>query len=347
MSTEISKAEVGAVTEIERFLSGCRHSLPYHHIHWLEAIKLSYGHDYVYLVARESGRIVGIMPICIFRDLTGEKSFCSLPFCDIGGHVSEKEDIGGALIGYALDQLKIENCSLIEIRQRSEKTESVENFTHHKVSMLLKLPDSPDHLIGSFKSKLRSQIKKAEKNGLKFECSSDARSVGEFYSVFSRNMHSLGSPVHSLKWFNTLQSLYENNMLIGKVYYDEEVVGAGVMMISGANVVIPWASTLRRYNRLAPNMLLYWNFLRIACERGCAIFDFGRSTYLEGTYKFKEQWGAEPVLLDWRCLNRDGQALEISSTSSKIRSMVESIWKISPLALANFLGPHLRKHISL
>ena len=62
---------------------------------------------------------------------------------------------------------------------------------------------------------------------------------------------------------------------------------------------IPWAASLRTHNRYSPNMLLYWSVLAFACEKGYRNFDFGRSTPGEGTYRFKEQWGARPVQLYW------------------------------------------------
>ena len=67
-------------------------------------------------------------------------------------------------------------------------------------------------------------------------------------------------------------------------------------------VEVPWASSIRDYNSLCPNHLLYWHILDAAVADGCAVLDFGRSTPNEGTFKFKEQWGAQPVPLHWEYL---------------------------------------------
>ena len=334
--------------EVSKFLTSSNVSLAYHHIQWLEAVKEAYGHDYHYLIAKETGKIVGVLPICIFKGLLGKKSYCSLPFCDIGGVVSEKEQVREALINNALGMIEGDNCHQLEIRQHSMKPATDTDFTNQKVSMLLELPDSSEKLMKAFRSKLRSQVKRAEKNGLTFDYASDKRGIEDFFFIFSRNMHCLGSPVHSIKLFEALQEAYQENLLVGRVAYDNKVVGAGILMFSGKNVSIPWASTLKEYNRLAPNMWLYWNLLRISCERGCKTFDFGRSTYQESTFNFKEQWGAKPALLDWQYLDKSGQAVVYSpSKSGKLRQFVETLWKRSPLTMVNFLGPHLRKHISL
>jgi len=136
-----------------------------------------------------------------------------------------------------------------------------------KVRMLLKLPASSEELWKSFKSKLRSQIKKAEKNGLSFRWGTRA-DITDFYMVFSRNMHTLGSPVHSKKWIEAVYNGYGTNARIGLVYKDTLPVGCGMILSTEHGVSIPWASTLREFNRLSPNMMLYWNFLKFASDQG-------------------------------------------------------------------------------
>jgi len=348
MKVNVTEAVQADRAEIENFLFNCDDSFAYHHPQWLEAIKQVYGYDNYYLVAKEVNSIVGILPICIFKGIFRQESYCSLPFCDVGGVVTAHEYVREALVKHALQLLNRNNSKHLEIRQRSSGSRTETAFTNRKVSMLLSLPGCSETLMKGFKSKLRSQIKRAEKNGLTFDCTSEESAIGDFYEIFASNMHRLGSPVHSLKWFQTIRRLYIDNFLVGRVLCGDKVVGVGIIIFSGNNVSIPWASTLREYNHLAPNMWLYWNLLRISCERKCQTFDFGRSTFQEGTFKFKEQWGAKPVLLDWQYLNQSGlSSVSLPLKLGKTRQFFEFFWKRTPLFVANFLGPKLRKHISL
>ena len=174
------------------------------------------------------------------------------------------------------------------------------------------------------------------------------QSVDDFYHVYSRNMHTLGSPSHDINWFRELVKLYQENILVGRVWHDNQIIGSGILIFNGDKVSIPWASTLREYNHLAPNMLLYWNLLRISSDKGCKVFDFGRSTFGEGTFKFKRQWGASPVLLDWTYLDGSGTARQMDTSShGSGRKILEQLWIKMPLSIANFIGPKLRRHISL
>ena len=92
-------------------------------------------------------------------------------------------------------------------------------------------------------------------------------------------------------------------------------------------------------------MLLYWTCLSFACESGYSIFDFGRSTVGESTYKFKEQWGAKPVQLHWHYwLRKDGEMPDITPRNPKYKLAVE-LWKKLPVTVTRVLGPHIIKNI--
>lgn len=323
---------------------------PYHFWGWGKAVTQGYGHKHLNIVALEQGKIVGVCSLVLMAKFGFSKSFCSLPFCDIGGALADSEQIKAQILTFAQALAKDHNCQNLDIREQGLQVTDPKHLAGKKVSMILSLPETADELMASFKSKLRSQIRKSEKNGLTYEFGTGHRFVEGFYQVFSVNMHRLGSPVHSLKWFTSVAENYVDRHQIVLVKKDEHVIGAGFILFSGSKVSIPWASTLAEFNRLAPNMMVYWALLKFSCDHGCKYFDFGRSTFGEGTFKFKQQWGAQPQALQWYNL-LDGQATSdeesASSGPSTIRTLVEKIWRAMPLSLANMLGPILRKHISL
>jgi FemAB-related protein (PEP-CTERM system-associated) len=347
VSTLVSVVNEKEMARVNDYLAKSFFATPYHHMQWLQAVKKAYGFNFEYVIAETNSNIEGVLPICLFKSITGKNSFCSLPFCDVGGVVADSDIVREKLVQFALARVGKSQATSIELRQRTTEELSDTDMSERKVSMLLDLPESAEILLASFKSKLRSQVNKAEKNGLSFDAANDEKSIDDFFYVFCRNMHLLGSPTHSIKWFRALRETYQDDLIVGRVWFDGKIVGAGILLFSGSNVSIPWASTLRDYNRLAPNMLLYWNLLRLSCERECKQFDFGRSTYDEGTYRFKKQWGAKPVPLDWVTLDKQGIVMETSGNKGRARDMVEIIWKKLPLPVVNFIGPRLRRHISL
>jgi serine/alanine adding enzyme len=215
----------------------------------------------------------------------------------------------------------------------------------HKVRMLLDLPASSELLMNSFKSKLKSQIRKPTKEGLSAKIGS-IELFDDFYRVFSENMRDLGSPVHSKRLIRSVFEVFPGDAKIAVVYKQDEPT-AGSVVIGFKDVLEnPWASSLRKYSKLSPNMLLYWSMLDYACERGYKFFDFGRSAPEEGTYKFKEQWGAKPNPLHWHCVLLNGSEGAPSLEKSQFSKMIE-YWKKLPVPVTKFVGPMIRKHISL
>ncbi len=337
------------------FVSAHKDATAYHLFAWRAAVEKAYGHQGHYLMAEENGQVVGLLPLFFMRFPLLYRKVVSLPFCDVGGALAVREDVAQRLYDEALAITERLGAGSLEVRCRAELPALQRTGLHSttrtdKVSMLLKLPGSSEALWEGFKSKLRSQVRKAEKNNLTFSWG-DKNDRGDFYAVFSKNMRELGSPVHSRGWIDAVLDGFGHQARLGLVYHETKPVGAGIILCQGRKVSIPWASTLREYNQFSPNMLLYWNFLQFAADTGCNQFDFGRSTIGEGTYKFKAQWGTEPHTLYWHTVYlRPGAKVtptEATETNNRKRELAANLWSRLPLWLANILGPVLRRHISL
>jgi FemAB-related protein (PEP-CTERM system-associated) len=316
---------------------------PYHLRAWRAAVADAYGYRSKVLLAREGGAITGYLPVCIVtRPLRGAQ-WSALPFCDLGGPLADTRQSAAALLDRAVHDAASQGAGLearcIDPHLAPEG---------RKVRMVLALPDSAEALMKSYAPKLRSQIRKAEKNGLSCAIEAGVPAVDAFYQVYSRNMRRLGSPPHSRRWFESVQQHYGRDMFIMVVRHDGKAIGAGLVLQCGHKAAIPWASTLAEYNTLAPNMLLYWKVQAHLCELGVRQFDFGRSTFGEGTYNFKKQWGALPLVLDWQEWDASGvRRPSLPTRASRLRPLIEQGWSRLPLSVTNKLGPRLRRYITL
>lgn len=313
----------------------------YQQFAWGQAVKNAYGFEPVYLVADNNGEVTGVLPLIRLKIPFLGSQLVSLPYCDLAGVLADDENIAAELCDYALNFAKGNNDKKVELRQSAEKEESAQT---NKVRMILRLPGSSEELMSGFKAKLRSQVKKPIRDGLTAQLGG-LELVPQFYHVFCKNMRDLGSPVHSRKWIEAIVRNYGDQARVGLVFTSEGIpAAAGIILFSHKTVSIPWASSLLRYNNYNPNMLLYWTFLSFAADNGFRYFDFGRSTPGEGTYKFKQQWGAQPVPLDWVDLLNPSPA---TRNGSGFRAQVEKVWQKLPLGVANLVGSRLRKYISL
>lgn len=345
---QIRRATAADMQRWDAFVAAHKEGTPYQFWAWQEAVEKAYGYRHQYLLAEDGNDICGILPLIDFRMPLCGSRLISLPFCDAGGVLARDQRTAAALLEQA------EQTASYKLRATSAQLPHLENKTS-KVRMVLDLPGDSTILMERMKSKLRSQVKKPQRDGLSVQLGG-RELVDDFYAVFSENMRDLGSPVHSRGWIDAIVEFYADKCRVGAVYTPQgEVAAAGIILLHPALVTIPWASARTVFNRMNPNMLLYWSFLSFASDNAYPHFDFGRSTPEEGTYRFKKQWGAKPYPLYWYEVpggqganyTRQERQKDVQDRGSFLRHCITSMWQRLPLPVANTLGPELRKYISL
>jgi FemAB-related protein (PEP-CTERM system-associated) len=169
--------------------------------------------------------------------------------------------------------------------------------------------------------------------------------LDDFYSVFARNMRDLGTPVHSKRLFMTVLAAFGERVVIHVVRLNGQPLAGGLSIRFRDDVLVPWASSLRAYRHLCPNMLLYWTMMERAVDGHVEHFDFGRSSRDSGTEAFKLQWGASARPLYWEYLLLAGRsAPDHGPDNPRFQAAVE-IWKRLPCSLTNRVGPVIARHL--
>ena len=321
---------------------------------WKDIIEGTYGHKSYYLLAESNAKITGILPLVHMKSLLFGNRLVSMPFMSYGGVLADSPAIADLLLQQAIKTCSDLKASRIELRHLHPTDglfpDNPGNYDilpgANKVRMILDLPALPEELFSSFKSKLRSQILRPKKEGMTFAIGGEEL-LNDFYRVFATNMRDLGSPVHSKRLFHKLFHHLGDHSKLGIVKHRDLPVAAGLIVTFRDTAEILWASSLRDFNRLGPNMLLYWSFLEYTCIQGFRHFDFGRSTPAGGTYKFKEQWGAQPRKLHWDVYGRFGDGKEPSENNSAWMVRATQVWQRLPVFVTNLIGPRIRASISL
>ena len=321
----------------------------------------------------------GILPLVFLEIPIFGKRLVSMPYFDHGGILADSMESEERLLQAAIHLGKKLGAKSIELRQ-AEKLATFENSTNNekkqppvrsmklelgiaakswqssdvtwslksqKVRLLLSLPEDSDALMKSFKSKLRSQIKRPIKAGLEAKVGG-VELLNDFFNVFSINMRDLGSPVHSKALPRCVLDGLQDEARVVVVYRGHTPVASSLMVGFKDTMINPWSSALRQYSKDSPNMLLYWTMLSYAADHEYQYFDFGRSTPGEGTYRFKTQWGAKPHPMYWYTIHLDKSKPPNTSTSiNKKRAMAVQLWQKLPVSITRIIGPPIRKHIDL
>ena len=340
LATEVTIEHDG--TEWTQYVDRNPAATGYHDWSWRAVFTNAFGHETAYFVARRQRRIVGVLPTVLLDSWLFGRAMISLPFLNYGGLVADDADAAAALFAEAAALAERRKCRYLELRH-TDRMFREQPCRRHKVAMLLRL-QAPDSMWEGFDRKVRNQVRKAEKSGLTYH-SGGAELIDEFYGVFARNMRDLGTPVYSRRFFAEIVAAFPARARIHVVRKETVPVAAGFTFRTRTNLEIPWASSVRDFNALCPNHLLYWNVLKGAAETGCTTFDFGRSTPNEGTYKFKEQWGAEPLPLCWEYGIAPESALPNASPSNPKFHLAISLWQKLPLSIATRLGPMIVRSI--
>jgi serine/alanine adding enzyme len=328
------------------FVLGADGSCCYHLIAWKDMIEKSFGHKTHYLLSEDDqGNVDGVLPLAHLRSRLFGSFMVSLPYFNYGGICAKDPQVAEALRRQAVEIAREGGAGHIEFRYVARDGGDLP-FKLSKVSMRLSLPENDDLLWNRLSSKLRSQVRRPTKEGMR-AVFGRAEELDSFYHVFSVNMRDLGTPVYSRQFFRNILDCFPETSWICTVYDKQDKAVASGFLVGFKDVLeIPWASSLREYSRHSPNMLLYWNCLKVACEKGFRVFDFGRSTPGEGTYKFKEQWGAQPVPLHWHYWLRNGGPLpELNPKNPKYQLAIR-FWKSLPVGVTRLIGPHVVKYLA-
>ena len=115
---------------------------------------------------------------------------------------------------------------------------------------------------------------------------------------------------------------------------------AAVMNFYFRDEVLPYygGGTAQARQR-AGNDFMYWEVMRRAADRGCRLFDFGRSKIGTGAYAFKHNWGFTPAPLHYRYRLAPGAAIPDHNPLNPKYRLFIAAWKRLPLPVANLLGP--------
>lgn len=325
------------------FIKNHPESTYYHLYEWKWCLESTYSIETLYLEAIDDNKIVGVFPVA----LAGLKVFLhiavSLPFCNYGGPLVILKDVENALINKAKNIIRsrYRNVKGIELRKIKREPKSQSNF----VTMIRELLNNSEVLWKTLRTKERNQVRKAEKSGLKIRYGKEY--LDEFYQIYAKNMHRLGTPVHSKRWFSHILDTMDDQTDLITVWLESTPIAGMLIFKFKDSISDPYASTLKGYNPLCPNALMYWGALKFGCENGFKYFDFGRSSVGSSTFKFKKHWGGHSVPLNYEFIsfgNKPNLTSENKYTESKAL-LAAKCWSKIPYSISLWLGPKIRKYI--
>jgi FemAB-related protein (PEP-CTERM system-associated) len=323
----------------DRFVGAHPDATFYHLWEWRHIFERAFHHRTEYLAATCDGEIVGVLPLVIVESWILARYAVSLPFVNYGGVLATDARAPRALVDHATALASRGRWTHIELRHREPMFDGLP-VKQHKVSMAFTLPETKQAAWDGLDRKVRNQIRKAQKSGL-----TAALGGGElldcFYDIFARNMRDLGTPVYPESFFAETLRRFPDRTRIGVVRHGTQPVAAGFISTFRDVIEVPSAGSLREFRSQCPNYLLYWSVIEHAIAAGARVLDFGRSTPGEGTFLFKQQWGARPGPLSWEYQMLSRRDVPDRSPANSRFAPAIAVWKHLPVGLTRLVGPHV------
>ena len=306
---------------------------------WAQYVVRPLGHKTFHLVAHENGIVHGVLPLTLIRSHLFGNRMISQAFSNYGGPLVENKAALSALYESAVELSEKYECDSMEFRNIDPLPYDLHQRTD-KVTMCLELSADPAELWKQLRPQIRNRIRKAEKAGLTV-ATGGMELLTEFYRIWTRRMHQLGTPCYPRKLFSAVLKTFPDDSRIFMVRLTGAPVGG--LFVYGFNGLAQsrWGAVLTEYNDISPNYLLNWAAMKHFSAAGAKLFDFGRSTVDSGQHIFKKRWGAKQIPLAYQYWTRPGHALSIAKPDNpKYAARVET-WKKLPLWLTRLAGPYI------
>lgn len=326
----------------DAFVASCPEATFFHRAGWKTILERTFGHRTHFLYAESDGTIQGILPLAEVKSWLFGYSLCSLPFCVYGGIVAKSEVARDQLDLAAQKLASTLNVDHLEYRSFQA---THPNWAHKDLYVTFRKAISSDHEenMAAIPRKQRAMVRKGIKAGLRGEIDG---TVDRFFALFSENVHRHGTPALPKQYFQLLMEVFGNDCEVLTVVDQRNRPLSSVLTFYFRDEVLPYYAGDHFAGReVAANDFKYWDLMQRAVERGCKLFDYGRSKVGTGPYYFKKNWGFAPISLNYEYqLHRATSVPDQNPLNPKYRIFIKA-WQTMPLALANWLGPHIVKYL--
>lgn len=309
----------------------------YHDWAWRRVLAEAFGHRPRFLIARRDERVVGVLPLVEVKTLLFGHSLVSLPFCPYAGPLAEDRATYDALDERAEAMGRELGVDFVEYRGLGDSHRDWPRQDLY-VTFRKTLLDSPEANLAAIPRKQRAMVRKGIRNALR----SDTGDLDAFFELFVDNVHRHGTPPHRKRFFELLLEAFGERAEVLVVRDPKREPISAVLSLYHRDEVLPMhAGDAPRARELAANDFKYWELMRRAAERGCRVFDYGRSKRGTGPFDFKKNWGFEPTPLvyEYRLLRRTSIP-ENNPLNPRYRLMIAT-WRRLPRWFVRATGPYL------
>ncbi|MBX3685972.1 MAG: FemAB family PEP-CTERM system-associated protein [Rhodocyclaceae bacterium] len=308
---------------------------------WRGLIEDVFRHKTWFLLAERAGDIAGVLPLAEVKSRLFGHALTSLPFCVYGGAIGDAEALSEleAEAERIAMQLGVQHLEYRNVEPRHADWPRQDLYVTFRKSID---PDVEANML-AIPRKQRAMVRKGIKNNLTSHIDAD---VERFFALYADNVLRHGTPALPKRFFAALKDTFGERCEVLTVTGEDGKALSSVLSFYFRDEVLPYyAGDDLAARDFAANDFKYWELMRRACERGCKVFDYGRSKIGTGPYSFKKNWGFEPQPLsyEYRLYKRDGVP-QNNPMNPKYRAFI-ALWRRLPIGVANAIGPYIVRNL--
>jgi len=339
----------------DRFVEGHPFGWICHLSSWKRLLESCFSHIKGYFIALtddNSGDIQAGLPIYQVKSwLTGNR-LVSAPFATLFDPLATSPDQIEVLLGEAIRLAKDLGSSRIEIRAFQTASDIVNTdfisrigFKHH----YLDLKNSLDTVWKGFhRQSIRHKISKAMKNQILIKLAESEADLRKFYRLQLMTRKRLSLPLQPYKYFASMWHNFQpSGRLCLLLALRNNIPMAGlIFFLFKKKASAEFLATDNTFLNFYPNHILYWEAIKIAHQKGCGIFDFGRTSILnKGLLAFKEKWGTNIIDLPTFYYPPEIERKSDLGESDLKYQAISLICRITPKSMQRILGDYVYRHM--
>jgi hypothetical protein len=317
----------------------------FHTSAWARVLSESYGYSPLYFIAIDGGLLTGLVAVMDVKSfLTGNRGV-SLPFSDECQPIAKDQETFEKLFNELIAFGRRTGWKYIEIRGGDDFLPNAPSSADYCVHTL-ELGSDEGIVSQRFKSNIRRNINKAEKEGVTVAINRSREAVAAFYRLHCGTRRYHGLPPQPWPSF---EKIYEYIILAGKGFvalaeYQKRCIAGAVYTIFRDQAIYKYGASDRNYLSLRGNNLVMWAAIRWCCRNGIRSLNLGRTASgNQGLLQFKRAWGTTEERLEYRkFVFREDMFVERESNSRSYYS----IFRVMPIPLLRLVGNLLYRHAS-
>jgi lipid II:glycine glycyltransferase (peptidoglycan interpeptide bridge formation enzyme) len=275
--------------------------------------------------------------------LTGKRGV-SLPFTDECRPIAQNNEKFQHLTKFIFEYGKKAGWKHVELRGNHNALTNLLSFTSH-YTHVLDLDKSENMVFSSFKSNVKRNIKRAQKEGLQITLSNTWESMMAFYRLNCMTRKQHGLPPQPLSFFKKIfeHVISPQNGLVVQAFFQMKPIAAAVYYHFGNHAVYKYGASDRKYLNLRPNNLVMWEAIKYYVNNGFQHFSFGRTEpENHGLLQFKRAWETREETLNY--YKYDLKQDCFVSKESKLKTSY-NLLKYIPSPLLRLTGSLLYRHV--